>query len=115
MTTAFERCSREELVVAAVSTMVEYKEGWSLYFSTESGCLAGHLSAHVPDSRRPRWVTFTDYWPVPEAISSVPALYDWLLDKFDEIEQHETREFFKVNGMLWDDPHAQGQPGRRGF
>lgn len=31
--------------------------------------------------------------------------YRWLLSKFIEFERHEAREWFKVNGVLFDDPH----------
>lgn len=33
---------------------------------------------------------------------------DWLLRRIARIEVHEAREFFKVDGRVYDDPHADG-------
>ena len=60
-------------------------------------------------------VYFSDH--PPHCISPIGDItdralfFDWIRDCFIRLERHESREWFKIDGKMYDDPH-QGNPNR---
>lgn len=47
---------------------------------------------------------------IPDIIENEDQLYRWILWRLLEIEAHECREYFRVDGKLFRDPHDPIEP-----
>lgn len=88
---------------------VTYKPGWA--FQAYEGLWEGHhvvIDAYLPDSYHPgQGVTVNIHSMLPP-LEDTRALERWLMWRLGRIEIHEMREFFKVDGTVVSDPHAEG-------
>lgn len=86
---------------------VSYKPGWT--FTCYDGRWEGQhlaITVEVPDATRPgRTVTLDVHSSLPP-IPDVPYLHTWLAWRLGRIENHEMREFLRVDGKAAFDPHA---------
>lgn len=71
----------------------------------ESPCVI--LSMFVINTYHPEnpKMPLTMHQVVPGFVESVEDFYDWCLGIYVWFEEHESREWFKVNGIPWRDPH----------
>ena len=113
---------------------VSYRPGWKIQPGPGSG-IAGsrtvwiHVVATVHDSRYPspsepteiRGLSYTmatntatnmtmpliltHAFAVPPYTDTREGFFDWLASVLIDVERHESREFFKVGGQHWCDPH----------
>jgi hypothetical protein len=94
--------------VQAHLARVSYKPGWS--FEAYQGAWEGHhivINTQVPDAYGPgRTVTLNVHSMLPP-LEDTSALERWLMWRLARIEVHEMREFFRVDGKIVDDPHAE--------
>lgn len=97
--------------LAAVLAEVTYRPGWtlSLYADPFEGPVF-RVCADVPDTYHPgQTVQVRINSRVPWQTSRDGFLL-WLLWRLDQVERHECREFFKVCGRPWFDPHDPIEP-----
>jgi hypothetical protein len=90
---------------------VEYKDGWrfSIYEHPFEGPFL-RIEFDVRDSYNSgESVTLGINSFVPPCRQQYQFL-DWLLYRIIRIEVHEAREFFKINGVPYEDPHVLGEP-----
>lgn len=88
-----------------------YKPGWS--FEVRDAAWEGpfvRILVEVEDSYSPGATTILGINSFIPAVTSPEALEHWLLQRIIRIESHEAREFFKRDGQVVFDPHADGQP-----
>lgn len=87
---------------------VTYKSGWS--FEAYDGRWEGHhivINTQVPDAYLPGKTVTLDVHSMLPPLESVDALNRWLMWRLARIEVHEMREFFRIDGKIVDDPHAE--------
>lgn len=87
---------------------VTYKPGWK--FKAYDGDWEGQhivITTVVPDSYNPGQNVVLDVHSMLPPIPSVDYLNRWLTWRLGRIEIHEMREFFKVDGQIVFDPHAE--------
>lgn len=67
------------------------------------------FTATLPDSRNPGATTDIDVVaPIPpEALADERSFLRWLHSRLVEHEFHECREWLRVDGRIWDDPHVE--------
>ncbi len=76
----------------------ESREGWTMWIT----CSA------MPNAYRPdEPFRFEVETFIPRYLADVEAFYDWLAWRLEFLEAHEAREWFRVNGKPWSDPHAE--------
>lgn len=64
------------------------------------------IRADIPDSYHPgQTVTLDIHSPLPP-MRDAASFHDWLLWRCQRIASHETREWFKVDGKPYSDPHG---------
>lgn len=99
---------------------VTYKPGWRLSIGSPHTDMIYGYQTHflivqtlVPDSYRPDEMFPLSVSAVipPPVIMDEGAFMHWLARHLIDIERHESREWFKVDGLVFDDPH-QGDPRR---
>ena len=97
----------------AVIEGIRYRPGWKL----EAGYRVGHNAVQIvlnalvddayggPDARRIDVLMTTMLSALELEYFDVPRALDWVRRLFMEMEDHESREFFKYNGVRVFDPH----------
>lgn len=84
-----------------------YRPGWDFNILRERDTYILHISADVVDSDNPHKIAPLQFaHGIPQF---VPPAFDWqrwLLDMIMEVERHECREFFKIDGVKVYDPHG---------
>lgn len=92
---------------------VSYRPGW--VFSIMEDLHQGptlRIVAQVEDGYHPgKMLDLGINSRIPDIITEPKQFHRWLLWRVLEIESHEAREYFRVNGELLRDPH-QPLPGR---
>jgi hypothetical protein len=94
--------------VAEVVSRVTYKPGWR--FTVYEGRWEGtHLAITtvVPDAYGGPDLVIDVHSMVPP-MRDEAQVHDWLMWRLARIEVHEMREFYRVAGCVYDDPHADG-------
>jgi hypothetical protein len=94
-----------------VAGRVTYKPGWSVSF--RMGAHEGHhatVRTQVPDAYDTTKMVplVVECFLSPNDVKTEGTLLDWIGYRLARIETHECREFFRVDGQLWSDPHADG-------
>jgi len=97
---------------------VSYRAGWTF---TAHECPFDadgrpwiHIDGAVPDAHGPRLTRINVRAVVPNFFAP-NEFYRWLADRLIYIERHESREFFWVEGRVFDSPHRdERQQARRG-
>lgn len=89
---------------------LRYKPAWKFQAGIASpGSLNYYtltITAAVLHSETFEPVTFEIRRVIPRvALSRTAAFYSWVEDMIMEAEIHEIREFFRVDGKVWDNPH----------
>lgn len=85
-----------------------YRPGWTLELTTDEGHPVLIVRYPAIDSRDPSQERmFRAHRPVNKWIDSDPALFaEWLKAALLDVERHEFDEWFRRDGQLVDDPHA---------
>jgi hypothetical protein len=94
-----------------------YRPGWTLEIGPEPGPVSSMSSAgrlvisfRETDSRDPSRTTrvrSTNVIPIPVAEMFDEAIFaDWLQRTLFVVEMHESREWLRRDGQIYDDPHA---------
>lgn len=95
--------------IEAELARVSYKPGWT--FRVYQGRWEGlHLviRTEVPDAYHEGENVVLDVHSFLPPLRDRWALHSWLTWRLARIEVHEMREFYRVDGQCWDDPHAEG-------
>lgn len=87
---------------------MSYRPGWSLsaYQDLHQGPTL-RIVASVEDGYHPG--TYIDLGidaRIPDIVTTVELLHRWTLWRVLEVESHECREYFRVDGELLRNPHA---------
>jgi hypothetical protein len=70
------------------------------------------IKARVPDSYDPmKFITVGKHIEVPGTLVDLAEtdprkFYRWVFHQLLDFEKHEAQEWFKINGVLFDNPHA---------
>ena len=85
---------------------VSYKDGWEfvLYQHRWEGVWLA-ITATLPDSYHPGEVTTVTIRSAVPPMQTYEQFHDWIMWRLVRIEVHEMREFYKVGGVVVDDPH----------
>jgi hypothetical protein len=106
----------------AMLAKVRYKPGWSFYLkevTPESyyfdGCASVTVFCDVPDTYHPEFtVQISASYPVPYYLPDEEAFLHWLRGYvINAVEQHESDEWFRYEGVLVNDPHAVKPENRK--
>jgi hypothetical protein len=98
--------------IAAELSRISYKPGWSITcheqpfdsFPYEGFCLDIRFS--VPNAYHPQDEQVQNvHVPMPPIVNA-EHLRDFLMWRLARIETHELREFFWLDGKIYDDPHV---------
>lgn len=94
---------------------VTYRRGWQMWVTGDSWAWTHfpgqeprwpHLRAPVEDSNDPNMELLLDHsFPIPPSIRDEHEFFPWLAECLIAVERHESREFFKVDGQRFLDPH----------
>jgi hypothetical protein len=87
---------------------VTYKPGWKI--QAYDGRFEGQhiaITTVVADAYDPTKTTTLDVHSMLPPQADEEALMSWLLWRCIRIECHEAREFLRVDGAPWSDPHAE--------
>lgn len=88
---------------------VKYKPGWA--FRIYDGRYEGQhlvIQTQVIDAYNPEEIVTLDVHSMLPPMENRKQFMDWLQWRLIRIECHESREFFRVDGVCWSDPHADG-------
>lgn len=98
-------------IEATVSRMA-YRPGWSLstFIDPHEGPKL-RILASVPDGYHPgRSIDLGITARIPTLVRSRADLAEWVLWRLLEVEAHECREYFRIGGVLYRDPHDPIEP-----
>ncbi len=99
---------------------VTYRPGWRIWVENDHYWLAGttsgvtlpdrllHIDAVVADSNQEDYseLRLSHIFAVPPwADHDADRFFNWLAETLIAVERHESREFFKVDGRRFIDPH----------
>ena len=105
--------------LARILRRITYKPGWTveLYGGDYEGPWVD-IRFECPDAYQPDQTTSIRVRsPVPPTFTDADFV-EWLLWRIRRVEDHECREWFKVDGSAWADPHRcpgglqEGRPVR---
>jgi hypothetical protein len=87
---------------------VTYKPGWRLLLYRHRFGEGIWLSilAEVPDSNNPTRTTVINVRAAVPPIPDAAYFHEWLNYRLDRVDNHERREFYRVDGAKLHDPHA---------
>lgn len=87
---------------------VEHRPGWTFTVTEHpfEGVMVRVEVDTVNTYRPPDPITLGIDSFVPPCRTAA-QFYDWLLWRLHRIESHECREWFRVNGTAWRDPHKE--------
>ncbi len=98
--------------IADELTRVTYRPGWALsvYTDVHQGPTL-RIIATVQDGYNPdATIDLGIDARIPDIITTPDLFHRWLLWRLLEVEAHECREYFRVDGHLYRDPHEQAPP-----
>lgn len=86
---------------------VTYRPGWkfTLYPHPYEGMWLS-IMAELPDAHHPGKTTVVNIKTAVPPIPDVTYFHEWLLHRLIRVESHEAREFYRVGGETFRDPHA---------
>jgi hypothetical protein len=86
---------------------VTYKPGWRLtLFQHQWEGIWMAIRAELPDADWPTRTTVINInTPVPP-MRDIEGFYEWLAWRLARVEIHEMREFLRIDGVKYSDPHA---------
>lgn len=94
-----------------------YRPGWTLTLATEPMGVYGQYDPYLlvewvdRDSRNPDRIIRLKYTTVIPAIIAVQRhdhiFAEWLAQALIQVETHESREWLRRDGQIYNDPHAQ--------
>lgn len=95
----------------AMAGRVSYKQGWTfdIYQGRHEGVHCT-ISAALPDAydQGQTLTIHVETFLSPNDMADADALITWMLYRASRIEVHEAREFLRLDGTPWSDPHADG-------
>lgn len=85
---------------------VTYRPGW-LFLAYQGRHEGPHLqiTTVVPDAYNPDETTTLDIHTSIPPMETPAQFYTWVGWRLARIESHEQREFYRIDGVPWDDPH----------
>lgn len=99
--------------VAALLEAVSWRPGWTITLLSWAGPDGPvvRIQGTAPDARDRTGETTTLLTidapvPVPVALTDPIAFYGWLEYRLLRIDAHECREWFRVHGECWSNPHT---------
>jgi hypothetical protein len=87
---------------------VQYKPGWE--FKVYDGRHEGQhivINTVVPDAYDENKNTMLDVHSMLPPMETKEQFYEWVLWRLKRIETHECREFLRIGGKVYSDPHAE--------
>lgn len=87
---------------------ISYKRGWT--FEAYDGLHEGHhltIQTEIEDAHNPGEKLTLGVESFLPPLQNNKQFFDWLLWRLKRIEVHECREFFKISGEVYDDPHKE--------
>lgn len=91
---------------------VTYRPGVTLQIvDNGDGRYLLRVNRYEPDSRNPARTVFLPHvFPIPASYTDPDRQlwsdwFTWLAARLVDTERHESREWFKVDGVAWIDPH----------
>lgn len=87
---------------------VSYKPGWE--FTAYDGKHEGNhltIKTKIEDSTNPGHMVHLGFETFLPPFENNKQFFEWLLWRLKRIETHECREFFKVSGEVYDNPHKE--------
>ena len=96
----------------AATQKIEYRPGWqiSVFQDPHEGpklrVVATVIDGYHPDQTTDLGINSR----IPDIIENEDQFYRWILWRLLEIEAHECREYFRVDGRLYRDPHDPIEP-----
>ena len=99
--------------LAELVAQVTYRPGWEITYhqSAPEWPADEHMLrivATVADSTDPERETTLSVWSPLPPFQSAQDLYEWIAWRLRRIEVHESREWMRVAGAVWSDPHKDG-------
>lgn len=93
--------------IATILEHVEYKPGWSIkvYDGRFEGQHIVITTVQVDAYNQAETVTLDVHSALPPQADE-QAFMSWLAWRIGRIENHEMREFLRVDGVCWSDPHG---------
>lgn len=87
---------------------VTYKPGWGfeVYEHPYEGVHVA-VSVTVPNAYDPEDTVDLCIRSAIPPLRDYKGLHSWMLWRLGRIENHEMREFYKVDGACWSDPHKE--------
>ena len=91
---------------------VTYKPGWSfeVYEDPWEGPTVHIVARGLPNGYRPAEPLDLGVRSAIPPIPDTDYFHEWMKWRLRRIETHELREFYRVDGALVDDPHAEASP-----
>lgn len=98
------------ITIPAVLERVSYRPGWKIeYLDDGMGFARLVVRAPVANTYDPsQQVEILHSFPVPYYIieqGDEQLILKWLARTLQQVEIHESREWFRVNGAIYDNPH----------
>lgn len=101
-----------QATIEALLGRVTYKRDFEFCVLSD-GPVAGPMiraSMRVEDSRRPStFGSVQSTTTLPLAFTDEYSFFSWFANWLIQLEKHESQEWFKVDGELFVDPHAEGR------
>jgi hypothetical protein len=95
--------------MAAVLGRMSYKSGWrfEVYEGRHEGPHLRIAAENIPDAYEPGVMARFDVHSSVPPMRDEDAFLDWLLWRLQRIEIHECREFMKLDGKPYSNPHGE--------
>src|SRR5215216_4643626 len=85
---------------------VTYRDGWTFTLEERDEGPVVRILAPVDDSRNEGGTVLgIDAWPSPNDRLQNVAFLRFLAWRLHRVEHHESREYLRYKGELWNDPH----------
>jgi hypothetical protein len=93
--------------IQSVLDRVQYKPGWMLkvYDGRHEGQHIA-ITTVVPDAYDPDTDVTLDVHSMLPPMRDHAAVLEWLAWRLGRIESHECREWLRLDGTCWSDPHG---------
>lgn len=105
-----------ELQIQKILYRITYKHGWEFEIIERNLFTRDTLlriTALVKDSRKANnYATLQHVAIIPDLLllpDNSDMFVPWLFNEIMFVERHEAQEWFKVDGVVFDDPHKKGE------
>lgn len=95
--------------VESMFARLSYKPGWTFKRGGPGGRFLCIFATTTDSQNRSQVRTTQHMFEIPDDLTDDRTAARWVLDRLLECEQHETCEFFTVDGVAPFFPHHQGE------